>query len=46
MSKHKERQFQIEIVKHLTSNNYVEGNTSGYDRELALYTTYEMTLNT
>jgi len=37
MSKHKERQFQIEIVKHLTSNNYVEGDASGYDRELALY---------
>jgi len=37
MSKHKERQFQIEIVKHLTSSNYVEGNASGYDRELSLY---------
>lgn len=37
MSKHKERQFQIEIVQHLTSNNYVEGDSSGYDRELALY---------
>ncbi len=37
MSKHKERQFQIEIVQHLTSNNYVEGDASGYDRELALY---------
>ena len=37
MQKHKERQFQIEIVQHLTSNNYVEGDASGYDRELALY---------
>ena len=37
MSKHKERQFQIEIVQHLTSHNYVEGDASGYDRELALY---------
>jgi len=37
MSKHKERQFQIEIVQHLTSSNYVEGDASGYDRELALY---------
>lgn len=35
--KHKERQFQIEIVQHLTSNNYVEGDASGYDKELALY---------
>ncbi len=37
MSKHKERQFQIEIVQHLTEHNYVEGDASGYDRELALY---------
>ena len=37
MSKHKERQFQIEIVQHLTSNNYVEGDASHYDKELALY---------
>ena len=37
MSKHKERQFQIEIVQHLTSHNYIEGDASGYDRELALY---------
>ena len=37
MSKHKERQFQIEIVQHLTSHNYVEGDASHYDRELALY---------
>ena len=37
MSRHKERQFQIEIVQHLTSHNYVEGDVSGYDRELALY---------
>ncbi len=37
MSKHKERQFQIEIVQHLTAHNYVEGDASHYDRELALY---------
>jgi len=37
MYKHKERQFQIEIVQHLTSHNYGEGDASGYDRELALY---------
>lgn len=37
MSKHKERQFQIEIVQHLTSHNYVEGDAQHYDRELALY---------
>ena len=37
MTKHKERQFQIEIVQHLTSSNYVEGDASGYDRELSLY---------
>ena len=37
MSKHKERQFQIEIVQHLTSSNYVEGNASEYNKELALY---------
>ena len=37
MSKHKERQFQIEIVQHLTSSNWIEGDASGYDRELALY---------
>ncbi len=35
--KHKERQFQIEIVQHLTSHNWVEGEASGYDKELALY---------
>ena len=37
MSKHKERQFPIEIVQHLTSNKWVEGDVSGYSRELALY---------
>jgi len=37
MSKHKERQFQIEIVQHLNTHGYVEGDASGYDRELALY---------
>ena len=37
MSKHKERQFQIEIVQHLTANNWVEGDASAYDKALALY---------
>lgn len=37
MNKHKERQFQIEIVQHLTTHNYVEGDAGSYDRELALY---------
>lgn len=37
MSKHKERQFQIEIVEHLTSHNWVEGEATGYNKELALY---------
>ena len=37
MSKHKERQFQIEIVQHLKTHGYVEGDASGYDRALALY---------
>ncbi|WP_415405676.1 type I restriction endonuclease subunit R [Sulfurovum sp. CS9] len=36
-SKHKERQFQIEIVQHLTSNKWIEGDASGYNKELALY---------
>ena len=37
MSKHKERQFQIEIVQHLTSHKWVEGDAGSYDRERALY---------
>lgn len=37
MSKHKERQFQIEIVQHLKTHGYVEGNAKDYDRKLALY---------
>jgi type I restriction enzyme R subunit len=37
MSKHKEHQFQIEIVQHLTANKWVEGDASGYDKALALY---------
>lgn len=37
VSKHKERQFQREIVQHLTANNWIEGDASGYDKELALY---------
>ena len=37
MSKHKERQFQIEIVQHMISHGYVEGEASHYDRELSIY---------
>ncbi len=37
MSKHKERQFQIEVVQHMISHGYVEGEASGYDRELSIY---------
>lgn len=37
MSKHKERQFQVEIVQHLASHSWVEGEVTGYDKELALY---------
>ncbi|MCK5894433.1 MAG: type I restriction endonuclease subunit R [Endozoicomonadaceae bacterium] len=37
MSKHQELQFQQEIVHHLTTHQWLEGDASGYDRELALY---------
>ena len=38
-SRHKERQFQVEIVQHLVAHGWVEGSASGYDREEALYPT-------
>ncbi len=37
MSKHKEIVFETEIVQYLTSNDWVEGNSEGYDKALALY---------
>lgn len=37
MSKHKEIVFEDEIVEYLTSHRWVQGESSGYDRELALY---------
>ena len=36
-SKHKERQFQIEIVAHLLNNGWIEGDSKAYDKELGLY---------
>lgn len=35
--KHKEKQFQIEIVQHLSSTTWIEGSNQKYDKELALY---------
>ena len=35
--KHKENQFETEIVKHLTSTSWIEGTSQGYDKELAIY---------
>ena len=35
--KHKEKQFQIEIIKHLSSTTWIEGSNQKYDKELALY---------
>ncbi len=37
MSKHKEERFETEIVKYLTDNGWVEGNSKGYDVALGLY---------
>lgn len=37
MSKHKEIVFETEIVEHLTSKDWIEGKSEGYDRALALY---------
>ncbi len=36
-SRHKERQFQKEIMQHLTSSKWIEGDANVYDKELALY---------
>jgi type I restriction enzyme R subunit len=35
--KHKENQFETEIVKHLTSTSWIEGTSQGYDKDLAIY---------
>ncbi len=37
MSKHKEIFFEDEVVEHLTSNGWLQGESKAYDRELALY---------
>src|SRR5690349_715233 len=36
-SPHKEIHFESDIVKHLASHGWLEGDPSKYDRELALY---------
>ena len=36
--KHKESKFETEIVEYLTSKDWTEGTSSGYDKNLALYT--------
>mgnify|MGYP003420775137 CR=1 FL=1 len=36
--KHKEAKFETEIVEYLTSKDWIEGKSSGYDKNLALYT--------
>ena len=36
-NKHKENVFESEIIKYLTSKDWVEGDSSKYNRELALY---------
>ena len=35
--KHREIYFEIEIVAHLTAHGWLEGDSAGYDRALALY---------
>lgn len=35
--KHKENQFETEIVEYLSSTSWVEGTSAGYDKELSLY---------
>lgn len=35
--KHKENQFETEIVDYLSSTSWVEGTSAGYDKELAIY---------
>jgi type I restriction enzyme R subunit len=36
-NKHKENQFETEIVNHLCNTSYIQGFSSDYDKELALY---------
>lgn len=36
-AKHVESVFESEIVSHLTSTQWIEGSSQGYDKELALY---------
>ena len=35
--KHKENQFETEIVDYLSSTTWIEGTSQGYDKELAIY---------
>lgn len=35
--KHKENQFETEIVNYLTSTSWIEGTSQGYDKDLAIY---------
>jgi len=37
MAKHKEIVFETEIVQHLTTHDWLEGKSEGYDKALALY---------
>jgi len=37
LDKHKENVFESEIVSYLTSTQWVEGSSTGYDQKLALY---------
>ncbi|MDX1346981.1 MAG: type I restriction endonuclease [Thiomicrorhabdus chilensis] len=37
MSKHKEIVFETEIIQHLINHDWVEGQSEGYDKALALY---------
>lgn len=36
-NKHKEEKLETEIVEYLTNNDWIEGSSNGYDKELALY---------
>ncbi|MFA9373307.1 MAG: type I restriction endonuclease subunit R [Poseidonibacter sp.] len=35
--KHKENQFETEIVDYLSSTTWIEGTSQGYDKELSIY---------
>ncbi len=37
LDKHKENVFETEIVAYLTTHEWMEGTSQGYDRNLALY---------